>query len=88
MFLRWRTFCDELESFLEYSSRQETYPNEACAHSIVERLESVLETLRIIHDSVLLDLASNSSEDYEDIREYEGSIHELISACQRVSLWW
>mgnify|MGYP001053916321 CR=1 FL=1 len=78
VFLRWRTFCDQLESFLEYSSRQETYPNEACAHSIVERMEGVLETLRIIHNSVLLDLASNSGEDDEDIREYEGSGGKII----------
>ncbi len=84
--LRWRTFCDELESFLEYCSRQETYPNNICAQSILERMENVLVTLRIIHDNVL-ELRVEAEDDV-DIQEFEGAVQDLIVSCQRVSSWW
>ena len=83
--MRWRTFCEELESFVEHCSRQETHPNESCAHAIVERMESVLGTLEIIHAS-LLEL-DPSEEDSGSVQEYVDAIQDLITACQRVSSW-
>ena len=77
--MRWRTFCEKLESFVEQCSRQETHPNESYANAIVERMESVLGTLRIIHEILLeLDL---SEEDSGSIQECVNSIQDLITAC-------
>ena len=74
--MRWRTFCEELESFVEHCGMQEAHPNESCAHAIIERMESVLGTLRIIHENLLeLDL---SEEDSGGVQEYVDAIQDCM----------
>ena len=67
--------------------RQQLFPSESYANSVIERMEIVLSTLKTVLE--LLNVYDpDSPVERTCVEEYKSAVGNLISACQSIAYWW
>ena len=85
---RWESFFEEVESFIVSAERRYEHANEQYAQFVVERMQTVIRSIRGIRDHLhSTDIILTLSETHV-VRQYVSYLDELVQNCRILAHTW